>query len=178
MRFMSTSCGTVVNWMPRNTYDDKSPDLGVKTWCRHARQATSHYLKRCRASLCHILLYRYHFVYVPSQWEMTLQCNISHWLGAFTKWSLIMYLLRAVTLYCIASQIRIISCLLHVTTRHEIFFNFPDFLTFGVRKEILTSEQIMQSLYMLNENIVKKIPLISFRIFLKKPTLMPEQLVA
>ena len=30
-----------------------------------------------------------HFVYACSQWETTLQCNIvSHWLGAFTKWSL------------------------------------------------------------------------------------------
>ena len=29
------------------------------------------------------------FVYVPSQWEPTLQCNVaSHWLGAYTKWSL------------------------------------------------------------------------------------------
>ena len=35
-------------------------------------------------------IHRDHFVYVPSQWEMTLQCNIiSHWLGAYTKWSLI-----------------------------------------------------------------------------------------
>ena len=31
-----------------------------------------------------------HFVYVPSQWEMTLHCNVvSHWLGAYTKWSLL-----------------------------------------------------------------------------------------
>ena len=30
-----------------------------------------------------------HFVNVPSQWETTLQCNVaSHWLGAYTKWSL------------------------------------------------------------------------------------------
>ena len=35
--------------------------------------------------------HRGHFVYAPSQWETTLQCNVvSHWLGAFTKWSLIM----------------------------------------------------------------------------------------
>ena len=28
-------------------------------------------------------------MYAPSQWETTLQCNvISHWLGAFTKWSM------------------------------------------------------------------------------------------
>ena len=32
---------------------------------------------------------RDHFVYVPSQWE-TLLCNVvSHWLGAYTKWSLV-----------------------------------------------------------------------------------------
>ena len=31
---------------------------------------------------------RVHFVNVPSQWEATLHCNVvSHWLGAFTKWS-------------------------------------------------------------------------------------------
>ena len=29
--------------------------------------------------------------FVPSQWEKTLHCNvISHWLGAYTKWSLIL----------------------------------------------------------------------------------------
>ena len=34
---------------------------------------------------------RDHFVYAPSQWDMTLQCNvISHWVDAFTKWSLLM----------------------------------------------------------------------------------------
>ena len=35
-------------------------------------------------------LYRDRFVYVLSQWETTLHCNIvSHWLGAYTKWSLL-----------------------------------------------------------------------------------------
>ena len=30
-----------------------------------------------------------HSVYAPSQWEMALHCNaISHWLGAYTEWSL------------------------------------------------------------------------------------------
>ena len=32
--------------------------------------------------------YKDHFVYAPSQWETTLQCKVSHWLGAYTKWSL------------------------------------------------------------------------------------------
>ena len=32
---------------------------------------------------------RDHFVYAPSQWETTLQCNVvSHWLEAFIKWSM------------------------------------------------------------------------------------------
>ena len=32
---------------------------------------------------------RDHFVYAPRQWETTLQRNgVSHWLGAYTKWSL------------------------------------------------------------------------------------------
>ena len=32
---------------------------------------------------------RDHSVYAPSQWEMALQCNaISHWLDAYTEWSL------------------------------------------------------------------------------------------
>ena len=32
---------------------------------------------------------RENFVYAPSQWETTLHCNVvSHWLGAYTKWSL------------------------------------------------------------------------------------------
>ena len=35
---------------------------------------------------------RDHQGYAPSQWKMTLQCNvIPHWLGAFTKWSLMMH---------------------------------------------------------------------------------------
>ena len=33
---------------------------------------------------------RDHFVYVPSQWEMMLQCNVvSHCLGTYTIWSLL-----------------------------------------------------------------------------------------
>ena len=37
----------------------------------------------------HWKMHRDPFVKAPSQWGMTLHCNvISHWLGAFTKWSL------------------------------------------------------------------------------------------
>ena len=32
------------------------------------------------------------FVHAPSQWEMTLPCNVgSHWLGTYTKWSPILH---------------------------------------------------------------------------------------
>ena len=32
---------------------------------------------------------RDHFVYVPSQWETALQCNVvSHWMGAYKEWTL------------------------------------------------------------------------------------------
>ena len=35
-----------------------------------------------------LLVFRDHFVHAPSQWETALQCNIvSHWLGAYSKWS-------------------------------------------------------------------------------------------
>ena len=38
---------------------------------------------------CHVCYSMDHFVYVCSQWEMTLHCDvISHWLGTYTKWSL------------------------------------------------------------------------------------------
>ena len=38
--------------------------------------------------VCNIT-YTFICLYAPSQWETTLQCNVvSHWLGAYTKWSL------------------------------------------------------------------------------------------
>ena len=40
-------------------------------------------------------IYRDHFVYAPSQWEMKLHCNItSHWLGICTKWSLHIWMIK------------------------------------------------------------------------------------
>ena len=44
---------------------------------------------------CIVLLLCYnrdHFVYVPSQWKMVLQCNIiSHWLGPCSEWSMLLW---------------------------------------------------------------------------------------
>ena len=40
----------------------------------------------------HNWMSRDHCVYVSSQWETTLHCNVvSHWVGAFTEWSLDVY---------------------------------------------------------------------------------------
>ena len=37
------------------------------------------------------IFYREHFMNASSQWEITLHCYVvSHWLGAYTNWSLIM----------------------------------------------------------------------------------------
>ena len=37
-------------------------------------------------------IYRDNYVHAPSQWKPALQCNaISHWLGAYTEWSLPIY---------------------------------------------------------------------------------------
>ena len=59
-----------------------------------------------RWSVTTYTLARDHFVYVPSQWETMLQCNVvSHWLGACTKWSLcslskrVSYIVRAEEVY-------------------------------------------------------------------------------
>ena len=39
-----------------------------------------------------------HIVYVPSQWETTLHCNVvSHWLGTYIQWSLHTWNLAIVT---------------------------------------------------------------------------------
>ena len=46
------------------------------------------------------------FVYAPSQWETALHCNvISHWLGAYTKWSLFMILSCKWSCPCILSPL-------------------------------------------------------------------------
>ena len=53
---------------------------------------------------------RDHFVYAPSQWETTLQCNVvSHWLGAYTKWSLLS--MCSQWLHCFSLQwLLVLSC--------------------------------------------------------------------
>ena len=51
------------------------------------------------------MICRGHFVYVPSQWEMTLQCNVvSHWLGAYTKCSLGLWALTYSVKSCTAGN--------------------------------------------------------------------------
>ena len=48
------------------------------------------------------VLGRDHFVYVPNQWQTTLQCNVvSYWLGTYTKWSLFRWALLSDTVCAI-----------------------------------------------------------------------------
>ena len=48
-----------------------------------------HFNQLCTKTSTRKYMCRDHLVYAPSQWETTLQCNVvSHWLGAYTKWSL------------------------------------------------------------------------------------------
>ena len=92
-------------------------------------------------------MYRDHFVYAPSQWETTLQCNVaSHWLDAHTKWSLHVSewpkRFGVAILPCFRIKIFIIweifpsyMCLYFLINKKAICTkqNFSQQLTFGVR---------------------------------------------
>ena len=57
---------------------------------------TSLYPWQCSIYINYWCVIRGHFVYAPDQWETMLHCNVvSHWLGAYTKWSLEMMLMQA-----------------------------------------------------------------------------------
>ena len=63
----------------------------LEMWCLWYSQSKM-YISYSVQGLCSVLgaLTKRSFLYAPSQWETMLQCNIvSHWLGAFTKWSLL-----------------------------------------------------------------------------------------
>ena len=61
---------------------------GQPLWCWNIQGKPCQY----RGSWC-LGSFREHFVYAPSQWETVLQCNaVSHWLGAYAEWSLILVL--------------------------------------------------------------------------------------
>ena len=72
-----------------------------------------------------------HSVYVSSQWETALQCNtISHWLGAYTEWSLgvwqarllnVMYFAADGLPWCDTNIIKLSILLLNQTI---VFINF------------------------------------------------------
>ena len=54
-------------------------------------------------------MFRDHFVYEPSQWETTLQCNVvSHWLGAYTKWCLMLHVENDSMDGCVVTMIYVI----------------------------------------------------------------------
>ena len=62
-----------------------------------------------------------HFDYVPSQLKMTLQWNvISHWLGAYTKWSLGMGITHLISRFYIDAYVCIFMLLTNV--KYEWYF--------------------------------------------------------
>ena len=73
------------------------------------------------------------FVNAPSQWETTLHCNVSHLLGAYTKWSLEM----KVNIYqAVVSQLGLKSLLIFWVLTYlrltNTGFNRDIFSTYGV----------------------------------------------
>ena len=73
-----------------------------------------------------------HFVYASSQWETTLQCNVvSHWLGAYTKWSLSCAMRWMDPPHNVISWLEIYTSAIHtcfsenrLKQTHEIWFRF------------------------------------------------------
>ena len=68
------------------------------TWCNkvfHRSIGTLQMVSLWNLGLDTISLkpFKDHSVYAPNQWDMTLHCNfVSHWVGAYTKWSLAFYM--------------------------------------------------------------------------------------
>ena len=61
------------------------------------------------------------FVYVPSQWDKTLDCNIiSHWLGTYTKWSLKEYDSHYIFLQ---GSVGLTSCVPKLSLKHLLTWN-------------------------------------------------------
>ena len=74
----------------------KSSEILIKTkWFSFDKMHLENGSHFVQAAMCSLtgpweIWFRDHFMYVPCQWETTLQCNVdSHWLGACTKdpWS-------------------------------------------------------------------------------------------
>ena len=102
--FFSNWCNLIkvlLKFVPRYPINIKSPLVEIMAW---SPSATSHHLNQCWHSLPTYIcvspslneLIRMsvdqggeNFSDAPSQWEMTLHCNvISHWLVTYAKWSL------------------------------------------------------------------------------------------
>ena len=75
--------------------------------------------------------FRVHFLYAPSQWETTLYCNVfSHWLAAYTKWSLG---LKCVTIVIVVEQKYPVTMRLHCTDKEKFLCLFRNFCVWYVR---------------------------------------------
>ena len=88
----SNMMGAFYHWTVYNYWRHQR----LSIWFNISLAGHSWWLEKCRHSQCSGTHYgkanhtlQGSFVYAPIQWETTLQCNVvSHWLGAYTKWSL------------------------------------------------------------------------------------------
>ena len=72
-------------WSTKTSFQQNIYENGV---CKHQPFCSVLNVYEYGAKSC--LWMTIYLVCAPSQWETMLQCNIvSHWLGAFTKWSLL-----------------------------------------------------------------------------------------
>ena len=84
------SGGSIHYWSMHYLDDDSCLDTTSQIWPPTAAQ------KDWVSHMCYA--HRDHSVYVTSQWETTLQCNVAfHWLGAYTKCSVVSHWLGACT---------------------------------------------------------------------------------
>ena len=74
-----------------------------------------------------------HFINAPSQWEMTLHYDVSHWLGAYTKWSPLMFFLQPIGKVpeCASSHVSGKEISLHHQRPGGRFKNTYDLLNLG-----------------------------------------------
>ena len=67
--------------------------------------------------------FRDNFVNAPSQWDMTLYCNVvSHWLGAYTKWSLHLMVVPLIVRY--GAYVVSLICVLHCVAVFSIILEW------------------------------------------------------
>ena len=74
------------------------------------------------ALVCLELKHNDYFVYVPSQWQTMLHCNVvSHWLSAYTKWSLLPRQWWLPVLNTLIADVMQCSCFFSDNNTHQVW---------------------------------------------------------